>query len=168
MPKPREKHNRLLHNLGEMLRRWVRHMKLGQICFDIDMILDDENDLVYAPDLMFLSTLHQDRLKDGRIFGLADVSIEILSPTERRARQGRKFADYEAYGIPWYWIIEANDEKPTLEEHQLLKGRCQCRTEVVGAQWFAPGVFPGLVFRLPPLLDGDLKAAVKGKAKRFM
>src|SRR5712692_4914857 len=38
MPKPREKHNRLLHNLGEMLRRWLRHMKLGQICFDIDMI----------------------------------------------------------------------------------------------------------------------------------
>jgi len=25
-----------------------------------------------------------------------------------------------------------------------------------------------LVFRLPPLLEGDLKAAVKGKAKKLM
>jgi len=168
MPRPREKHNRLLHNLGEMLRRWIRHVKLGEICFDIDMILDEENDLIYAPDLMFLSTVHNNRLRDGRIFGFPDLAIEILSPTERLARQGRKYADYQGYGIPWYWIIDPNAEQPALEEHQLVEGRYEIRSDIVGAQWFAPGLFPGLTFRLPPLLEGDLKAAVKGKAKRLM
>src|ERR1051326_652605 len=58
MPRPKPKHNELIHNLGELLRRWIRHMKLGRLFFDTDLILDDENALVYAPDLMFLSTNH--------------------------------------------------------------------------------------------------------------
>jgi hypothetical protein len=49
-----------------------------------------------------------------------------------------------------------------------VNGRYECRSEIVGDQWFEPGLFPGLVFRLPQLLEGDLKAAVKGKAKKLM
>jgi hypothetical protein len=61
-----------------------------------------------------------------------------------------------------------NSSPPILEECQLVNGRYGCRSEIVGAQWFEPGLFPGLVFRLPQLLAGDLKAAVKGKAKKLM
>src|SRR4051794_12771108 len=39
MPKPKPKHNDLLHGLGEVLRRWIRHMKLGRLFFDNDLIL---------------------------------------------------------------------------------------------------------------------------------
>src|SRR5438128_10290985 len=55
MPKPRPEHNDLLHDLGEVLKRWVRHTKLGRVFFDNDMVLSEIDDLVYAPDLMFLS-----------------------------------------------------------------------------------------------------------------
>ncbi len=79
--------------------------------------------------------------------------------------QRRKFTDYERYGIPWYWIIDPNSDRPTLAEHQLLNGRYECRSEMAGEQWFEPGLFPGLVFRLPQLLKGDLKAAVREKQK---
>ncbi len=80
----------------------------------------------------------------------------------------RKFADYQRYGVPWYWSWYLNSSPPILEEYQLVNGRYECRSEIVGDQWFEPGVFPGLVFRLPQLLEGDLKAAVKGKAKKLM
>jgi Uma2 family endonuclease len=168
MPKPSPKHNRLLHDLGEVLRRWTRHMKLGAVFFDNDMILSEIDDLVYAPDLMFLSKENAERYKDEVVFGPVDLCVEILSPSNRAHLQGRKFADYERYGIPWYWVIDPSADEPTLRENQLVDGIYECRSEVVGDQWFEPGLFPGLTFRLPPLLEGDLKAAVKGKAKKLM
>ena len=168
MLRPRPKHNHLLHDLGELLRRWIRHMKLGRLFFDNDLILDEENALVYAPDLMFLANDHLEQYRDERVYGPVDLAIEILSPSERPFLQKRKFTDYERYGIPWYWIVDPNAENPTIAEHQLVKGRYECRSEIAGAQWFEPGLFPGLVFRLPPLLEGDFKAAVKGKAKKLM
>ena len=52
MPKPGADHNDLMVDLGDLLRRWVRFYLLGRICFDIDIILDEDNALVYAPDLL--------------------------------------------------------------------------------------------------------------------
>jgi Uma2 family endonuclease len=168
MANPKPKHNRLLHGLGEIIRRWIRHMHLGEVFFDNDLILDEEMALVYALDLMFLANEHLDQYRDELVFGPVDLAIEILSASERPYLQRRKFNDYERYGVPWYWIINLLAESPTLEEHQLVNGRYECRSEIAGAEWFEPGMFPGLTFRLPPLLEGDLKAAVKGKAKKLM
>jgi Uma2 family endonuclease len=168
MPNPRPKHNHLLHELGEIIRRWIRHMKLGRVFFDNDLILDDENALVYAPDLMFLATKHLNQYRDELVYGPVDLAVEILSPSERPFLQKRKFTDYERYGIPWYWVIDPLGDVPTLTEHQLIGSRYECRSEIAGTEWFEPGLFPGLVFRLPQLLEGDLKAAVKGKAKKLM
>ena len=168
MPRPRPKHNRANHYLGHMLDRWAVHFDLGMVFFEDDLILSEEDDLAYAPDLMFLAKDHLDRYREEWVYGPVDLAVEILSPSNRPYLQERKFADYEAYGIPWYWVIDLNPDQPTLREHQLVDGRYECRSEIAGAEWFEPGLFPGLVFRLPPLLKGDLKAAVKGKAKKLM
>lgn len=42
MPRPKPKHNDLMHDLGELLKRWIRHMKSGRLFFDNDLILDEE------------------------------------------------------------------------------------------------------------------------------
>jgi Uma2 family endonuclease len=168
MPRPRPKHNDFLHDLGEILKRWIRHMKMGRLFFDNDLILDEENALVYAPDLMFLSSDNADQYRDEMIFAPVDLCVEILSPSERPSLQLRKYRDYEKHGIRWFWVIDPSAEEPTLTEYELVDGLYECRAEVAGDQWFEPGLFPGLTFRLPQLLAGDLKAAVKGKAKRLM
>jgi Uma2 family endonuclease len=165
---PSDKHQDWLHCLGEILRRWVRRYRLGKVCFDIDMILDVDNNLVYNPDLLFLARENENRLREGRLHGPADLAIEILSPSDRPSVRGRKYADYERYGIPWYWTIQPEADQPILEENQLVDGKYVCRAEVVGNAWFTPAIFPGLFLRLPPILEGDLKAAVKGKAKPLM
>ncbi len=168
MQRPKPKHNRAIHFLGHVLDRWVHHLDLGMVFFDNDLILDEGSALVYAPDLMFLFKTHLSRYRDELVHGPVDLAVEVLSPSERPYLQQRKFADYEAYGIPWYWIIDPTAHEPTLREHQLIDGKYEIRNETLGDQWFEPGLFPGLVFRLPQLLNGDLKAAVKWKAKKLM
>jgi Uma2 family endonuclease len=164
----RDPHQDFAHNLGEMLRRWVSSRHLGKMSFDLDMILDEEKAVVYRPDLLFLAKAHEQRRKDGRIYGPADLCIEILSPSERPWVQKRKFADYEHYDVRWYWTIQPHPDELLLEEYELRGGVYVVRTEVTGDTWFAPGIFPDLTFRLPPLLEGNLKGAVKGKIKKLM
>jgi Uma2 family endonuclease len=168
MPRPKPKHNRASHHLAEMVDRWVRHGRLGLVFFECDLILDEENALVYAPDFMFLANKHLDQYREEMVYGPVDLAVEVLSPSNRPYLQERKFADYEHYGISWYWVVDPTGNEPTLREHQLVNGKYVCRTEITGAEWFEPGLFPGLVFRLAQLLEGDLKAAVKGKAKKLM
>jgi Uma2 family endonuclease len=154
--------------LGELLRRWIRHLKLGVLFFDNDLILDEDAALVYAPDLTFLLTENEANYRDEMVFAPVDLCVEILSPSERPSLQLRKYRDYEKHGIRWFWVIDQNSEQPTLTEYELVDGFYECRTEIVGDEWFEPGQFRGLAFRLPQLLAGDLKAAVKGNAKRLM
>jgi Uma2 family endonuclease len=162
-------HNDVVYFLRHIVGRWADHFELGKVCFDVDMVLDAARDLVYRPDLLFLTKAHLARRKRGRVFGPADLCVEVLSPSDRPRIQNRKFADYESNGVSWYWIVRPDPESPSIEEHELAGGKYVCRAEVTGDAWFAPGLFPGLAFRLPPLLAGEpLKAAVKGKAKKLM
>ena len=168
MPRPKPEHNRAVHFLGDVIHRWAFHHDLGTVFFDNDLILDEENALVYAPDLMFVLKENLGQYRDDTVYAPVDLAVEILSPSERPFLQQRKFADFEVYGIPWYWILDPDPAQPVIREHQLVDGKYICNAEVSGDEWFSPGLFPGLVFSLPSLLKGDLKAAVKGKAKRLM
>jgi Uma2 family endonuclease len=168
-PRPTDEHNDLLHDLVEIVKRWVRHQNLGKVSFDIDMVLDARKGLVYAPDFLFVARGNEGRRKKGRVYGAADLCGEIHSPSDRPWIRNRKFADYERYGVRWFWIISPGPGAPGLSEFELDEGKYVCRAEVTGDEWFEPGLFPGLVFRLPPLIAGEeLKAAVKGAAKKLM
>jgi Uma2 family endonuclease len=58
------------------------------------------------PDLLFLATEHLTRRKPTYLDGPADVVIEILSPESATRDRGEKFFEYEAAGIPEYWLID--------------------------------------------------------------
>jgi Uma2 family endonuclease len=166
-PRPSEEHSDLVHDLAEILKRWVRHHQLGKVSIDIDVVFDEPKQLVYAPDILFTRKANRARRVKGRLYGVPDLCIEVLSPSERPWLQNRKFADYEEYGVRWYWTI-ALAEEPRIEEYELVDGSYICRQETGGMDWFSPGAFPNLHVRLSTLLTGDLKNAVKGKAKRLM
>ena len=166
-PRPSEEHNDLVHDLAEILKRWVRHHDLGKISIDIDVVFDEVNDLVYAPDILFTAKKNPARRFKGRLLGTPDLCIEVLSPSERPWLQNRKFADYEGYGVRWYWTVQADGAQSRIEEFELVDETYVCRQETVGNDWFSPAAFPELAFRMLPLLTGNLKSAVKGKAKRL-
>jgi hypothetical protein len=151
-----------------LLDRWIRHGDKGGLYFGAGMLLDREKALVHVPDLAFVATPRKRRFKSGWLFGVADLCVQIVKGPQPDFIACRRFADYQRYGVPWFWSWYIDRSPTLLEECQLVNGRYQCRTEIVGAEWFEPGLFPGLVFRLPQLLEGDLKGAVKGKAKKLI
>jgi Uma2 family endonuclease len=168
-PGASERHNYLIYCIMHVLVQWTRHFKLGNVCFDIDMVLDVDKALVYRPDLIFVAKANNSRRQRGRVFGPGDLCVEVLSRSDHRWIRNRKRDDYEKYGVPWYWIVKPDPEEPSLQEYELVDGEYVLRSEVTADDWFEPGLFPGLIFKLAPMAAGDdLKKAVKGKAKRLV
>jgi Uma2 family endonuclease len=58
------------------------------------------------PDLLFIATEHLDRLKETYLDGPADLVVEIMSPESVGRDRGDKFYEYEAGGVPEYWLID--------------------------------------------------------------
>jgi hypothetical protein len=168
LDRPGAKRDRASKYLGLLLDRWIRRLKEGSVHFGIDIVLDTDKALVYAPDLSFVTTPNKCKFRGGRLFGPAELCVDIVDGSQRGFVLNRKFADYQRYGVHWYWRWHLDRNPSFFEECHLVNGRFECRSEIVDDQWFEPGLFPGLVFRLPPLLEGDLKTAVKGKAKKLM
>ena len=59
-----------------------------------------------APDIFFVATAHLDRLRSTYLEGPADLVVEIISPESRSRDRGDKFFEYEAAGIPEYWLLD--------------------------------------------------------------
>jgi hypothetical protein len=100
VPRPGAKRNHALNYLGVMLDRWIRHCTKGDLCFGIDMVLDEAKVLVHAPDLLFLAAAHKRRFKKGRLHGPADLCIDIFEGPQPNYVACRKYADYQCYGVP--------------------------------------------------------------------
>jgi len=169
-PSPSSWHQDLSLQLAWLLSRWVRTNDLGWVWQDVDMILRERPALVYRPDVIYLAKEHAQRHRDYRIYGPADLCVEILSASDRPAVVLRKHQDYARFGVPWYWEISGGPSGPwRIVEYKLASGQ---RYEVVQErseeEWFAPGVFAGLEFRMDRIAAGQLKAGVKGKAKRLV
>jgi Uma2 family endonuclease len=58
------------------------------------------------PDLLFLAEAHRGRLRTTYLDGPADLVVEILSPESVGRDRGEKFYEYEAAGLPEYWLVD--------------------------------------------------------------
>ena len=58
------------------------------------------------PDYVVVLQEHADILRDGRIYGVPDLIIEVLSPGTRAYDERVKLAAYAAAGVPEYAIVD--------------------------------------------------------------
>lgn len=58
------------------------------------------------PDLLVLLNEHRDRIKQTHLDGPADLVVEIVSQESQARDRGEKFVEYQAAGIPEYWLID--------------------------------------------------------------
>jgi len=60
------------------------------------------------PDVFFVVTARQHTMARQTVEARPDLAIEVLSPTTLRddLPGGRKFAIYERYGVPYYWVAD--------------------------------------------------------------
>ena len=65
------------------------------------------------PDLVFVRREHVERIKPTFVDGPADLAVEIVSPDSVTRDYREKLAEYEAAGIPEYWIIDPRQRTAT-------------------------------------------------------
>ena len=111
-PAPAVKHQDIVLNLASILLSFVRAHRLGKILIAPVDVLFSEHDVV-EPDVLYVSSAHQDRVQERYIAGAPDLVVEVLSPSNRGFDRVKKRRLYEAHGVAEYWIVDPPAE--TLE-----------------------------------------------------
>ena len=87
--------------------------------FTAPLDVDVSDDTLMQPDIL---VVRSDRLGDGgRLTGLPELAVEVLSPSTRRFDLVLKRSRYEAAGCPSYWVIDP--EAPSIVAWDLVDGR---------------------------------------------
>ena len=97
-------HQQIERFLGYILSFYIETHELGELLpAPFQMKLANSG---REPDLLFVRTEHLNRLRQIFLDGAADVVVEIVSPESAERDRGAKFLEYEAAGIPEYWLID--------------------------------------------------------------
>ena len=63
------------------------------------------------PDILFVAKAHLNRVAQTYVNGPADLAIEVISPESQGRDRQEKLAEYEAAGIPEYWVIDESKQE---------------------------------------------------------
>lgn len=99
-------HQRIVAFLYDLLSAFVREQKCGEVFFSPVLMRLPTRPSGREPDLLFIATEHLDRLRATYVDGPADLVVEVVSPESDARDRGEKFVEYEAAGIPEYWLID--------------------------------------------------------------
>ncbi|MBM3143538.1 MAG: Uma2 family endonuclease [Chloroflexi bacterium] len=103
------RHQEISVFLGTVLRAFVEAHDLGKVIVAPFQMKVGESGR--EPDLIFVAETHRERLKETYLDGPADLAVEIISPESGDRDRGEKFYEYEAVGIPEYWLIDPQREQ---------------------------------------------------------
>ncbi|SRR5260221_11423510 len=99
-------HQRLIRFLATLFGFFLDREKLGEVILaGFPMYLGDDK-AAREPDLLVVLNIHRERIKPTYLDGIADVVVEVVSPESDERDHGTKLVEYEAAGIPEYWLID--------------------------------------------------------------
>jgi Uma2 family endonuclease len=104
-------HNRTVRFLITLFGIYLRRRPEGELLFEPFQMRGRAG---RAPDLMVLLAAHQSRLHGNFLDGPADLVIEVVSPSGFRRDYIEKRDEYEALGVPEYWIIDPDNHEVSL------------------------------------------------------
>lgn len=99
-------HQDIVNFLLTLLRLHVEEHDLGWIRSAPFAMYLPERPQSREPDLLFVARERMDRVQPTHLRGPADLVVEIVSPESLSRDRGEKFVEYEAAGIPEYWLID--------------------------------------------------------------
>jgi Uma2 family endonuclease len=99
-------HLDLIGFLYTVIGGYVRANDLGRVFFAGLLMRLRTRPSGREPDLVFIAAAHADRLRETYLDGPADLVVEIVSPDSVERDRVAKLAEYEAAGIPEYWLID--------------------------------------------------------------
>ena len=123
---PKTKHERLSRLFAALFGLYAEYFGLGEVFIaPYEMVLQPGK-LSREPDLLFVAREHADRITAARLIGPADLVIEIISDSSVTRDRETKFAEYQAAGIPEYWLFDPRPGHESLRPYALsLVGRYQ-------------------------------------------
>jgi Uma2 family endonuclease len=99
-------HSQVTTFLITVLNYYVSTRRLGRIYQEPFNMRLPSQPRGRSPDLLFLRADHLDRLRETYLDGPADLVIEVVSPGSGQVDRGEKYYEYEAAGIPEYWLLD--------------------------------------------------------------
>lgn len=157
MPKPTGKHSRLAGDLTYSLGTAFRHANRPYF-IPRECIIKISNDTGYEPDIVVLDEIaiaHEPRWGRESIITLSQsikLVVEVVS-TNWRDDYLVKLADYEAFGIQEYWIVDylgiggrryiGSPKQPTLTVCTLVEGEYEIQ-QFRGSDRIISSAFPAL------------------------
>ncbi len=107
---PEESHERVFALLISVLNAYVVRKKLGIILGPRTVIkLSPYNGT--QPDLVFISNANRKLIHSYFVDGVADMIVEIISPSTRHIDRIKKMALYAEHGVREYWLIDPERER---------------------------------------------------------
>ncbi len=151
-------HQNVAGFLAALLRVYADARQLGEVRYEPFQMKPAAHLPGRSPDILFVSEAHRVRLKKNFLEGPADLVVEIISPESRARDRGDKFFEYEAAGIPEYWLLDPVRQQA--EWYQLDAGGIY-RPAALDEGRYHSAVLPGLWLQeswlwqasLPPLLS---------------
>jgi len=112
------RHYLLVHFIANLLSRYVELNQLGYVFIETIVMKLPSRPNGRMPDVFFLANDHSDWIKATYVDGPADIVIEVVSPDSEIRDRDEKFVEYQAAGIPEYWLID----EPQLQAHFYVLG----------------------------------------------
>jgi Uma2 family endonuclease len=116
------RHEKITNFLIDVLSQYARLHALGTVIggpFQMKLARAGRE-----PDVLFVAADHEGRWKETFLDGPADLVVEVISPESVTRDRQDKFDEYQAAGIPEYWLIDPQLQQA--EFYQLDKqGRYQ-------------------------------------------
>jgi len=114
MPPPNFEHGCVVANLTSLLHQHVKTNKLGNVCAEAGYRLESDPDTVLGPDASFVSRERTDNNDPHAYYpGPPDLAVEVLSPSDRRARVEWKTDLWLSLGAKSVWLV--NPKRRTVE-----------------------------------------------------
>ena len=118
-PSPNAEHGGIVMNLGTIFNYYCWTTGAGRVFGDnIDVHFPDGN--LFRPDFSVVCDFNIIK-RQGTIYGVPDLLIEILSRSTMKSDIGLKKHIYERNGVKEYWII--NPWIKTIEVYHLIDGK---------------------------------------------
>jgi Uma2 family endonuclease len=114
---PTPLHQEISNNLSFALTAFIRQNSLGKLfTAPVDVYLHEFSHVL--PDILFVSTKNQAIIhyKEG-IIGVPDLVVEIISPSSIYKDRVLKNNDYQAAGVPEYWLVDAKNQAVEVYEN---------------------------------------------------
>ncbi len=135
-------HGRVSLHLASIVAMHIRAHKLGEISWDVDNRVSAWT--VRRPDLLYFSAARVYLAIGKSVAGPPDLCVEFISPGSERIDRVEKFAEYAAYGVANYWIVDPIAR--TAEAYVLADGKYALGANGRGDE----------TVRFPPFLDLEI------------